>query len=217
MKVDDHPISVVIDSGATASLITKKLMKKLGYIIDQSSKLVIIAVNGEKTRALGEIMDFPLKVKGIHFTHNIQVIDFSDEILILGNDWLTKVNANLDWKERTLMLWKSNRMVSIPVQLTKSYISKTNEDFSDEIDKSDESEEYESENLEEFPVYYSDFSDEYSVNELEFNPWVDHVFEKEIIPEDDESEGEDNLAVYITSVVNDEEVPPLNLGPLDSH
>jgi predicted metal-dependent hydrolase len=99
MEVDDHPISVVIDSGAAASIITKKLMKKLGYIIDQSSKLVIVAVNGEKTRALGEIMDFPLKVKGIHFTHNIQVIDSSDEILILRNDWLTKVNANLDWKE----------------------------------------------------------------------------------------------------------------------
>src|SRR5436305_223409 len=83
MKIDGQPVSVVIDSGAAASIITKQLMRKLGYEIDRSSKLVIIAVNGNKTRALGELLDLPLEIKNQQFLHNLQVIDSTDNILIL--------------------------------------------------------------------------------------------------------------------------------------
>ena len=49
VKIDENPVSVIIDSGAATSIITKKLMKLLGYSIDRKSKMVIIAVNGQKT------------------------------------------------------------------------------------------------------------------------------------------------------------------------
>ena len=42
VQVEGEPLSVVIDSGAAASILTEKLMKRLGYSIGRSSKLVII-------------------------------------------------------------------------------------------------------------------------------------------------------------------------------
>ena len=63
MKIDNKPIFIIIDSGTTANIITKQLIKKLEYEIDRSSKLVIVAVNGNKTRALEEILDLLLKIE----------------------------------------------------------------------------------------------------------------------------------------------------------
>ena len=144
MKIDDQPISVVINSDAAASIITKQLMKKLGYEIDRSFKLIIIAVN--------ELLDLPLEIKNQQFLHNLQVINLTDNILILGNDWLTKVKANLDWKDKTLTFWKNKKQISIPVQLTKSLITETSEES--------DSEEYESDDSNETSVYLTDYSDE---------------------------------------------------------
>jgi hypothetical protein len=210
MKIDGQPVSVVIDSGAAASIITKQLMKKLGYEIDRSSKLVIVAVNSNKTKALGEIVDFPLEIKNQHFFHNVQVIDSADNILILGNDWLTKVKANLDWKDKTLTLWKNRKQVTIPVQLTKSLILAESEES--------DSEEYESEELEETSAYFSDVSDDWDIKSLEFNPWLNHTPE---VSEEEFSESEeetmDNPAIFIAETAVKPETPILNLGPLDHH
>ena len=216
MKVDGRPIPVVIDSGAATSLMTKKLMKKLGYEIDRSSKLMVVAVNGLADRALGEIIDFPLEVKGIEFVHNIQVIDSADEILLLGNDWLSKVKANLDYESRIFTFCKGSKRISLPIQITRGSLPRVYEDSQDEYD----SEEYEDEDdLEESPVYFSDFSD-YSdtfedIDDLEFNPWLNHT--PDIEPELEETEEFDNPAVYLANVASKEEVPTLNLGPLDEH
>jgi hypothetical protein len=144
-------------------------MKKLGYSIDQSSKLIIIAVNGQKARALGEIHDFPLKVKNAIFKHDLQVIDSSDEVLILGNDWLKKAKTTLDWNKQILILWKGSKQLILPVRLTKSHITKTEEIDEEEEYEEDWDEEYEEEELDESTIYFSDFSDEFIMDDLEFN------------------------------------------------
>src|ERR1044071_7410534 len=96
---------------------------------DQSSKLVIVAVNEQKARALGEIHDFPLKVKHTIFAHDLQVLDSSDEILILGNDWLNKV---MDWNKQILTLWKKGKQIPLPVRLSRSPIQENSEEDADE-------------------------------------------------------------------------------------
>ena len=53
LHVDGIPVSVVIDGGAATSIMTRKLMKRLGYNIDQPSKLVIVTANGAKVHSLG--------------------------------------------------------------------------------------------------------------------------------------------------------------------
>ncbi|PKY60196.1 hypothetical protein RhiirA4_333276 [Rhizophagus irregularis] len=64
LYVGREPISAVIDSGAATSIITKSLMKQLGYQINQPSNMVIVTANGTRVRALGVITELPIHITG---------------------------------------------------------------------------------------------------------------------------------------------------------
>ncbi|GBB87478.1 hypothetical protein RclHR1_13970001 [Rhizophagus clarus] len=211
LRVDGEPISAVIDSGAATSIITKKLMKRLGYSINGPSNLVIVTANGTKVRSLGEVKDFPIEVKSHLINLNIQVLDSTDEVFILGNDWLKKVKANLDWEEGTLtILWRKKR-ITVPMQCTRGRPAESYDE--EETD----SEEYEEEEIEESPLYLSDLTDDFSdLSDLEFNPWTDHTPYEESEEKIEESEDE-NPAIYLAATATQEEPHKLNLGPLDVH
>ena len=104
IKVDEEFLSAVIDSGAATSIITKKLMKRLGYSIERRSKLVIITANGEQVHSLGEIVALPVTIGKMTVETPVQVLDSSDEVFIIGNDWLTRMDAVLDWKKGNFQL-----------------------------------------------------------------------------------------------------------------
>ena len=130
----------------------------------------------------------------------------------MENDWLTKVKANLNWKDKTLILWKNKKQISIPVQLTKSLITETSEES--------DSEEYESDDSDEASVYLTNYSDKWNIENLEFNPWINHTPKSSENEEDENSENEyekENSVVFIAELAIKPENPPLNLGPLDHH
>ncbi|CAB4437207.1 unnamed protein product [Rhizophagus irregularis] len=68
----------------------------------------------------------------------------SDSIFILGNNWMRKVNAALDWDKKTLTIRYNGRTTTVPVIFTlpKPIKMKQSLEYDDE-------EEYESEELEE--------------------------------------------------------------------
>src|SRR4051794_280609 len=53
--INNERLSAVINSEAATSIMTKKLMDKLGYKINELSKLTIITANGSRIRSLGKI------------------------------------------------------------------------------------------------------------------------------------------------------------------
>src|SRR5437764_1154422 len=214
--INNERLSAVVDSGAATSIMTKKLMDKLGYKINEPSKLTIVTANGSRIRSLGKINRIPLELEGEFIPTTFQVLDSVDDTLILGNDWLRKVQAVLNWKKGTLTIHDSDAPLTTQIRYTRE-----NQKSSDSSESSS-SDEYESENdLEEASIYYSEtsFSD---IEDLEYNPWRDYTpppspeLEEELTS-DEKSEGEDNLAVYITQVAKEEEKKVLNLGPLTAH
>src|SRR6185312_11320162 len=220
VQVDGEPLSVVIDSGAAASILTKKLMKKLGYSIDRKSKLVIITANGEKVHSLGEIAALPITIGRMTVETPVQVLDSTDEVFILGNDWLNRMNAVLDWKQGKLSVTGRNTTVTVPVICTKT--KATGIEFSGSDETTDSSTESDSNFEEEMgtrevPVY---FSDSFSNTDLEFNPWIQleipKTKKKELKKTAEETK--ENPAIYLAQAETKEtqELKP-HLGPLDVH
>jgi hypothetical protein len=80
------PITVVIDSGAAVSIMTKAMMKRLKLNIEGPSDFVILTANGTKVRSLGEIRNLPLVIRGLIVRTHVQVIDSVDDVFILGNN-----------------------------------------------------------------------------------------------------------------------------------
>jgi len=158
MYLNDQLITVIIDTGAATSIISKKLMKKYDYKIDQPSNLIIVTANGSRVRSLGQISALPLEVKRQEIPTPVQVLESTDEILILGSDWLKRFRANVDYDHDILSIRTKGQLIKVPFSATR--VNR----FSVQIPQD---EEYEEEEIEEAQMYYSDYSDEF---ELEYNP-----------------------------------------------
>ena len=78
-------------------------MKQLGYQIDQPSNMVIVTANRTRVRTLGMIAALPIHLSHIIVQTPVHVLDSQDDVLILGNDWLRRVNAIVNWGGREIV------------------------------------------------------------------------------------------------------------------
>src|SRR5436305_8708782 len=113
--VERELVTAVIDSGAAVSIITHSLMKKLGYTPDQLSNLVITIANGTRIKALGEISHLQVSCNYLKILTTIQVIESKDDVLILGNNWLIKVRASMDYERSILTIKYKGRSERISI------------------------------------------------------------------------------------------------------
>ena len=151
--------TAIVDSKAATSIITKALLNKLNCKIDRPSKLIVVTANGTRTKSLGIVSGLLITIGKINIQTSFQVLESKDKVLILGNEWLQEANAVIDWKRASLTIKYENKIARIPIAFTKA--AKLN------ILKGTESE-YDSEELLEVIIYYSDFSSEEEV--LTYNP-----------------------------------------------
>ena len=104
VNIKGQQVIAVLDSGATVSIITAKLMKKLGLRINRDSKTIVVTANGAREKALGTIINVKITLQNIVIPIDLQVIESKDETLLLGTDWFTKARANLDFDNYTLKI-----------------------------------------------------------------------------------------------------------------
>src|SRR6266487_2867154 len=55
LRINGKAITATVDSGAATSIMTKLLMKRLGYAPNRISNIVVVTANGDRTRSLGII------------------------------------------------------------------------------------------------------------------------------------------------------------------
>ena len=114
-EIEDVEIDAIIDTGAAISAMTRSLMEELGYKINRSSDVVIVTADGTKSRSLGKIVDMELTLNGVDTIVTVQVIESKDRTLILGNDWLKKVKAQIDMDKGKINIKGKKGFIDIPV------------------------------------------------------------------------------------------------------
>jgi gag-polyprotein putative aspartyl protease len=157
VELSTTPISAVLDSGAATSVMTKRMMKKAGYTINKSSKLFITTVSGESIRSLGMVQNARIITQGVITLLNIEVIDDNErEKLILGNDFLSKVCAKINYQDEKVVLFPQTRQrIELPIEVYCDHGDETSEEEDSEGENDDNQEdtdsevEYEDEELEE--------------------------------------------------------------------
>src|SRR5581483_891862 len=176
-KIDGYSIELLLDSGASGSIVTEQFLKKINRKIDRQIKVALVGINGEKTRPLGEVVDLPIKIQNNIMPINAVVTEATDYDVLVGNDWLTKCEAVLSWPdERMTYRWKG-RTAEVPITCwTKSTRSPvTKEEIPVTLDEEDE---YEEEEIEEKPAFKMDC-------ELEVTPQIvrinDNLWSPEVL------------------------------------
>jgi hypothetical protein len=168
LRVNGKTTSVIVDSGAATNIMTRPLMNRLGCQVSGPSRIVVVVANGDKTRSLGVVENVDINFGKLKVDANFQVLESKDEVLILGNGWLRKNKARMDWYQNSLLIRTPKGNAQVPVTFTKTSSVRIQEEEDDEF-------EYEDEELIESPIYYSDISMSSEEESLDYNPWVDMI------------------------------------------
>ena len=65
--IHSRKIPLILDNGAAGSIVSCELLNDLGIPIDRPSTTLMINVNGERKRPLGEVLEFPSLYKEYRF------------------------------------------------------------------------------------------------------------------------------------------------------
>ncbi|KAG9304763.1 hypothetical protein G9A89_003937 [Geosiphon pyriformis] len=102
--VEGKPICLILDSGLAGSIITYQLIQQLKQNVDRPAQTVIVTADGMKKTPVGKIDDFPFLIDRITIPVKVLVIDAPQYQALVGNDWLLKANANLNWETQELKI-----------------------------------------------------------------------------------------------------------------
>jgi hypothetical protein len=75
-------------------MIAHQTVKDLDLKIEQASTSLIITATGSSSRPLGIIRDLPIEIEGITIPITVEVVPATSYLLLLGNDWSKKIEAN---------------------------------------------------------------------------------------------------------------------------
>jgi hypothetical protein len=145
-------IPLIIDNGAAGSIVTYHFLSKLGVQIDQPSNTSMVNVNGEKKIPLGEVLNFPITVQGIEVPIDVAVTEAETYSVIVGNDWLRKIKANIDYETSIMTIsWKGKEArVPVEYQLISDAKQVKEDDEEEEEGNEEKEEEMEDESEEEY-------------------------------------------------------------------
>jgi hypothetical protein len=96
-KIDNHPIAILIDSGASHSYIDPKLVErfKLKKCKHEKSWLVQLAT-GTKRRINELVKEFPINMNGTNTKEDLNIIPLGSYDCLIGMDWLENHRVVLD-------------------------------------------------------------------------------------------------------------------------
>ncbi|KAE9017273.1 hypothetical protein PR002_g13439 [Phytophthora rubi] len=103
--IDCTPVEMLIDTGAIASLVNSRVLKRVGRADTplRPSNKDLNGVTGHKLRIRGEI-DLPLRVGSLEVMRPFVVVDRLHVDTILGTDTLKELRAVIDLEDNTLTL-----------------------------------------------------------------------------------------------------------------
>ncbi|KAG9290723.1 hypothetical protein G9A89_011686 [Geosiphon pyriformis] len=97
-QVAGYFIDLILNSGSFVSIIAKHFLEAIGRKIDEPSIRPITNVHGNKKKGLGIAKAIPVRINGISIETDMEVSEAKEYTIIVGNEWLQKAKALLNYK-----------------------------------------------------------------------------------------------------------------------
>ncbi|KAG9292543.1 hypothetical protein G9A89_006914 [Geosiphon pyriformis] len=97
-QVAEYFIDLILNSGSSVSVIAKHFLEAIGRKIDEPSIRPMTNVHDDKKKGLGIAKAVPVCINGISIETDIEVSEAKEYIIIVGNEWLKKAKALLDYE-----------------------------------------------------------------------------------------------------------------------
>ena len=89
-------------------------------------------INGEKRRPLGSIDNFEITVGTVTTKVTVDVTSSTVYSVIVGNDWLRKIKANIDYSSATITIKGERKEVKIPCTFVQDVTGRRHAEHSDD-------------------------------------------------------------------------------------
>src|SRR6185369_9740752 len=113
-RVGKHQITLILDSGASGSVASKRFLEDIGYKSQRKSNISLTNIHGESRTPLGAIDNLPLTVGTVTTPIQVDITESPRYSIIVGNDWMRKVKASINYETVTLTIKHDRRKVLIP-------------------------------------------------------------------------------------------------------
>ncbi|GET52812.1 retroviral-like aspartic protease 1 [Rhizophagus irregularis DAOM 181602=DAOM 197198] len=164
-------VSIIIDSGASVSLISDKLRKELNIPIIEKSDIRFIMANGTRVASKGKI-EITIEInENTEMKIIMDVIESVEKELILENYVLREKRGIIDYNEKTLILREDGKDIEIPIEYENNDENINDDNDSDDSEDEDSENEYEETSLGhnngETLKMHKDWTDEIKYKDLE--------------------------------------------------
>jgi hypothetical protein len=110
-----QPVNILIDSGAVGCIISKRFLDQVNKDIEAPTNIRIIDVTGQKTAPLGMVHNVPIQMRDIKVQVDMIVTNSLEYNVLLENEWLKLVNANIDYRQNKITIKYEGIQQQIPV------------------------------------------------------------------------------------------------------
>ncbi|KAG9297588.1 hypothetical protein G9A89_007663 [Geosiphon pyriformis] len=119
-QVAGYFIDLILDSGLSVSIIAKHFLEAIGRKIDESSIQPITNIHGDKKKGLSIAKAILVHINNISIKTDIEISEVKKYTIIVGNKWLKKTKALLDYKLCELTIRCGEKLIvttpSVPKQ-----------------------------------------------------------------------------------------------------
>jgi hypothetical protein len=195
-QVGGWTIDIILDSGSSTSIISKKFLEHLNKTATRKSDRMITGIHGNKRSSLGIIDNIAVHIGDVVVSTDMEIIDTVSYSMVLGTDWLRKANAVINYKDSQVTISDNHRRAQVSCRNSTAPPQPVinNEEDSDDDDYEYEEDEDEDEdgnlvlmvNEEESPdqhfykftpwgieIDHETFTwQEYDYMNRQFNPWL---------------------------------------------
>lgn len=120
LNIGNKRIRALVDCGAAKTCMSKALADALNLNIDAASESVFTLGNGTKQPALGVIYDVPIEVKdSMTIPCIVEVLPSCPSHLIIGNNWLNRAKARIDFNSSSLKVSYKNQKAELPISFLR--------------------------------------------------------------------------------------------------
>ena len=102
-KINNHPITILIDYGAIHSYINSKTVEIFHLQRIKHKKYLLVQLDTWAKRKINELVkDCPIDMNGINIKIDVNIIPLDSYDCLIGMDWLEKNHVVLDYYNKTI-------------------------------------------------------------------------------------------------------------------
>ncbi|CAG8636078.1 1395_t:CDS:2 [Cetraspora pellucida] len=113
IRIKENLIVAVLNSSTTISIILNKITKKLQLKINEPFTTMVIIVNGARVKALKKIINLKLVMSSVVVLIMFQIIELTEQILLLGIDWFCQTGTHLHADKKKLYVQCQGKFIEI--------------------------------------------------------------------------------------------------------